>query len=551
MATQIPPFTKTPSRQQPATFSADMDTRLSEENSRIIAMNAQSDENNVISTQVTADKAVTTAKASEASLSASEAADSASIALNVSDYKGDWVANYNTTGYSQSMSVTLIADGKKYVSKIDNNLATPISETNDTSWDFLESVSPEELALKAPLASPTFTGAVAGISKAMVGLANVDNTSDENKPVSIAQQTVLDLKANQSTTYNKTEVDSAFVNLTTTQTIAGVKTFSSSPIMPTPALGDNSTKGATTAFVLANKSSILRPTKTSPSSITVDGTLMSLVTPTAGTDYYFSKTAIQTVKDANTIGGFHYGLTAEAEAPTGNKTEADMVLIRGINAYSIWTKWFRPVCEPEGMVFIGSKWYDIYLLNSEHITNGTSKAGATIAGGTTSYGRAIPKIPLAYGGNGTLTYGKLTWFQLCEIAKSHSKELITYAEFPTIAYGVNEGKSSSTNGYETVAGKVEHYSNLTSKFGIEQASGVHWVWGKDLSEYSGTRVYQAQTDGRGSIYAAPDSPTAVLLGGARSDGVDAGSRASIWLYYVWHSHWYIGSRFSCDHLEVQ
>ena len=36
------------------------------------------------------------------------------------------------------------------------------------------------------------------------------------------------------------------------QTIEGVKAFSSSPIVPTPTAGDNSTKVATTAFVLAN-----------------------------------------------------------------------------------------------------------------------------------------------------------------------------------------------------------------------------------------------------------------------------------------------------------
>jgi hypothetical protein len=38
-----------------------------------------------------------------------------------------------------------------------------------------------QLALKAPLASPTFTGTVSGITKAMVGLGNVDNTSDATK----------------------------------------------------------------------------------------------------------------------------------------------------------------------------------------------------------------------------------------------------------------------------------------------------------------------------------------------------------------------------------
>jgi hypothetical protein len=47
----------------------------------------------------------------------------------------------------------------------------------------------------APIASPTFTGTVSGITKAMVSLENVDNTSDANKPVSTATQTALDLKS--------------------------------------------------------------------------------------------------------------------------------------------------------------------------------------------------------------------------------------------------------------------------------------------------------------------------------------------------------------------
>lgn len=43
--------------------------------------------------------------------------------------------------------------------------------------------------------------------------------------------------------------DDAVVKLTGDQEIDGVKTYTSSPIIPTPAAGDNSTKGATTAFV--------------------------------------------------------------------------------------------------------------------------------------------------------------------------------------------------------------------------------------------------------------------------------------------------------------
>jgi hypothetical protein len=51
---------------------------------------------------------------------------------------------------------------------------------------------------KAALNSPSFTGTVSGITKAMVGLGNVDNTSDANKPISTAAQTALDAKASNT-----------------------------------------------------------------------------------------------------------------------------------------------------------------------------------------------------------------------------------------------------------------------------------------------------------------------------------------------------------------
>ena len=47
------------------------------------------------------------------------------------------------------------------------------------------------------------------VDKAQVGLENVDNTSDANKPISNDTQDALDLKADQLTTYTKTEVDDA------------------------------------------------------------------------------------------------------------------------------------------------------------------------------------------------------------------------------------------------------------------------------------------------------------------------------------------------------
>ena len=49
-------------------------------------------------------------------------------------------------------------------------------------------------------------------TKAQVGLGNVDNTSDVNKPISTATQSALDLKANSANVYTKTEVDDISTN---------------------------------------------------------------------------------------------------------------------------------------------------------------------------------------------------------------------------------------------------------------------------------------------------------------------------------------------------
>lgn len=52
------------------------------------------------------------------------------------------------------------------------------------------------LALKAPLASPAFTGTPTGITKTHVGLGLADNTSDINKPVSTAQAAAITAAVN-------------------------------------------------------------------------------------------------------------------------------------------------------------------------------------------------------------------------------------------------------------------------------------------------------------------------------------------------------------------
>lgn len=83
-------------------------------------------------------------------------------------------------------TVTGITKAMVGLSAVNNtsDLNKPISNATQTA-----------LNLKAPINNPSFTGTVSGITKAMVDLANVDNTSDASKPISSATQSALDLKA--------------------------------------------------------------------------------------------------------------------------------------------------------------------------------------------------------------------------------------------------------------------------------------------------------------------------------------------------------------------
>jgi len=87
-------------------------------------------------------------------------------------------------------------------------------------------------ALKANLASPTFTGTVSGITSAMVGLGNVDNTNDVNKPISTAQQTALDTKR----TFNRVTFSNANATIaSTTRQLSSITTLTAARTVTLPA----------------------------------------------------------------------------------------------------------------------------------------------------------------------------------------------------------------------------------------------------------------------------------------------------------------------------
>jgi hypothetical protein len=129
---------------------------------------------------------------------------------------------------------------------------TNVDDTSDANKP-VSSATQTALNLKANLAGPTFTGTVSGITKAMVGLTNVDDTSDANKPVSSATQTALNLKANIA--------DPSFTGI---------------PVAPTAAAGTGTTQIATTAFVTTGlnlKANLADPTFTG----TVSGITKAMV----------------------------------------------------------------------------------------------------------------------------------------------------------------------------------------------------------------------------------------------------------------------------------
>ena len=95
-----------------------------------------------------------------------------------------------------SVTEAKIADGAVTSAKIAN--ATIVNGDISASAEIATSkISGLDtaLGLLAPIASPTFTGTVSGITKTMVGLGSADNTADTAKPVSTATQTALDLKS--------------------------------------------------------------------------------------------------------------------------------------------------------------------------------------------------------------------------------------------------------------------------------------------------------------------------------------------------------------------
>jgi hypothetical protein len=125
-----------------------------------------------------------------------------------------------------------------------NASSTYLTQTNASSTYLTQT---NASSTYAPIANPTFTGTVGGVTKSMVGLGSVDNTSDANKPVSTATQTALNAKLDSST------ASSTYLTQTTASTTyapLASPALTGTPTAPTAAVGTDSTQVATTAFVI-------------------------------------------------------------------------------------------------------------------------------------------------------------------------------------------------------------------------------------------------------------------------------------------------------------
>jgi len=129
-----------------------------------------------------------------------------------------------------------------------------------------------------------------------------------------------------------------------------------------------------------------------------------------------------------------------------------------------------------------------------------------------------------------------------ELASAFGKRGLTQEEFMAAAYGTTEASSVGTDQVSSILNAA-----YTSKWGVIQSTGVLWTWGQERGGPYGAASWNANTEGRGSEYAAPN---ASLFGGSWPITSDSGSRASYWYSAASSSSPYIGLRAACDHLQL-
>lgn len=247
--------------------------------------------------------------------------------------------------------------------------------SSGTMADWTEFLTPSDLVISVN----GYTGAVT-LVKSDVGLGNVDNTSDANKPVSTAQQTALDLKANSSAlTSHVSDTGNPHV-VTATQVGLGDVDNTSDANKPVStaqqaALDDKADSSALTAHINDNAN---------PHSVTAGQVGLGNVDNTSDADKPVStatQTALDGKLDTNTnkvIGEFTFGDTSGAVG-TG---DIDTVTWAVTDATIIG---WRVSCDVSSTLSITVKVNGSSIVASAPITitTGTSNSSETLTGWTT------------------------------------------------------------------------------------------------------------------------------------------------------------------------
>lgn len=212
------------------------------ENKSIIATNSA---NSASYSATTASNAanIATTKASEASNSANSASasetvciakatiatDNADIAIAQAVIATDKATEANTSANTANTQAN-IAIAKASEASISASNALTSENNADTSEanaliyknqaeSFANSINPSNLVhisgTETITGNKTFSGTVSGLTKSTVGLSNVDNTSDANKPISNEVQAALYLKADKATTLGGYGINDAYTKTST------------------------------------------------------------------------------------------------------------------------------------------------------------------------------------------------------------------------------------------------------------------------------------------------------------------------------------------------
>ena len=235
-----------------------------------------------------------------------------------------------------------------------------------------------------------------------------------------------------------------------------------------------------------------------------------------------------TAATARKLGGFHC-LCADAGGIGGHPLSG--YLAGDILPLSVWDLSHRPVCAPEGMVYVAGigKWVDIYLPS---LSGG---ALASVYGGTIS------------DGSSTVAFD---WYLFSEFFGRIGKQLPSQSEFIAFSAGSNQATSIAGASDPIVTGGHLDSSGrrMISSFGCEDCCGAMWQWSIETAgQYEVSADYLGQnTSGSSLTGYGLNVPRRGIVGGNYDSGSYSGSLCSKWNIWPNYCNNTISSRGIAD-----